>query len=261
MNTIETVEEIEIAQEIETAGGIETADGIETVERSETRRTPGRAPGELLASAGRLAAAHRRAARQRRRGFRGEVLGSLAVMGGFVVLAVCARALLAAAAPPPPLPPALSYPRAVLMDSESDEGAAPRADDPAPHTWLVDGFNLLHAAVLRGRDRREWWRAPARARVLELVGRLDAPGAEVVVVFDGQREPDEPEPSGEAGPRVVFADSADDWLVAAVRSAPDPSRVAVVTADRQVAERARHRGARVMGPATFARLCSGTGEG
>jgi predicted RNA-binding protein with PIN domain len=132
---------------------------------------------------------------------------------------------------------------------------APPADEP--RIWLVDGFNLMHAAVLRGRDRREWWRAEARERVLALVRRLDAaPDAEVVVVFDGQRPADEPE-QPDARPQVVFAASADEWLIRAVRGAPDPGRIAVVTADRQLADRARHRGARVVGPRAFRERCGG----
>lgn len=150
-----------------------------------------------------------------------------------------------------------------MSDETNPAGAPPPAPGepagepaPEPTVWLIDGFNLLHAAVLRGRDRREWWGPAARERVLALVRRLEAPGAEVIVVFDGRRPPDEPETHDATGPQVVFAASADDWLVRAVRQAPDPSRIAVVTADRQVAERARHRGARVVGPIAFRERCS-----
>jgi len=82
------------------------------------------------------------------------------------------------------------------------------------------------------------------------------------VVFDGPSagkvgsEP--PEPASEEGiprPRVVFAASADEWMLAALRAAPDPTRIAVVTADRQLADRARHRGARVVRPREFAARC------
>jgi predicted RNA-binding protein with PIN domain len=172
--------------------------------------------------------------------FAREAAGALAWMAAFVAIGVGARALAGGAGGPSYAPPPMTEER----DAPADE----------PRTWLVDGFNLMHAVVLRGRDRKAWWRAEARARVLDLVRRLDAPGAEVVVVFDGQRPPDEPErPDG--GPRVVFADSADDWLIRAVRQAPDPGRIAVVTADRQLAERARHRGARVVRPRAFAERC------
>jgi predicted RNA-binding protein with PIN domain len=169
-----------------------------------------------------------------------EAARALAWMLAFVALGAGARGIAIAAAP-------AAYPAAPMAD--------PASDPDEPRVWLVDGFNLMHAAVLRGRDRREWWRAEARERVVELVRRLDAPGAEVIVVFDGRRPPDEPERPD--GPRVVFAASADEWLIRAVREAPDPSQVAVVTADRQLAERARHRGARVVGPIAFRQRCGG----
>jgi hypothetical protein len=130
-------------------------------------------------------------------------------------------------------------------------------DEAPASTWLVDGFNLLHAVVLRGADRKEWWRAGARDRVLALARGFDDLRVRLVVVFDGPRPPDEPEPLAPEWPEVVFAASADDWMVRAVRLAPEPSRVAVVTADRKLADRARHRGARVVGPWAFARRCVG----
>lgn len=184
-----------------------------------------------------------RGPRRRAAGFGREAGGALLWIAAFVALGAGARALADAAAPPP-------YPAAPMADSSEP------AEAGEPRTWLVDGFNLMHAAVLRGRDRRDWWRAEARERVIELVRRLDAPGAEVVVVFDGRRPPDEPE--REDGPQVVFAASADEWLVRAVREAPDPARIAVVTADRQLADRARHRGARVVGPIAFRERCGGS---
>ncbi|HSJ99325.1 MAG TPA: NYN domain-containing protein [Myxococcota bacterium] len=166
---------------------------------------------------------------------------ALVWMAAFVALAAGARTLADARGAPAYAPPPMADP--------ADPGDEPR-------TWLVDGFNLMHAAVLRGRDRRDWWRAEARGRVLDLVRRLDAPEAEVVVVFDGQRPADEPE-TPDARPQVVFADSADEWLIRAVRQAADPGRIAVVTADRQLADRARHRGARVIGPRAFRERCEG----
>jgi hypothetical protein len=168
--------------------------------------------------------------------FLGEVVGALAVMGGFVVLSLGAAALEAARGP--------DYPRAAVADA--DEGATPT-------TWLVDGFNVLHVAVLRGGPRDEWWREANRAEVVSLARRFDDPRAEVVVVFDGARGAEEAEPAG--SPRVVFAASADEWMLAALRAASDPSRIAVVTADRRLADRARHRGARVVRPTEFAARC------
>lgn len=176
-----------------------------------------------------------------RDGFLRELAVALAWMAAFVALAAGVRAT--------------GFPAAVYPVAPMADPADPAAE---PRTWLVDGFNLMHAAVLRGRDRREWWRAEARERVLDLVRRLEAPEAEVVVVFDGPRPADEPERAAD-GPRVVFAESADDWLIRAVRQAPDPGRIALVTADRQLADRARHRGARVIGPVAFRERCGKAG--
>lgn len=123
--------------------------------------------------------------------------------------------------------------------------------------WLVDGFNVLHAGVLRGADRRGWWREEVRARLLERVAGFEDAAAELWVVFDGPG----PVASAEAEsqrPRVVFAPSADEWLLDAVRETPDPASVVVVTADRQLADRARHRGARVVSPRAFLARCGET---
>ena len=57
--------------------------------------------------------------------------------------------------------------------------------------------------------------------------------------------------------RRFFAPSADDWLVAQVRASPAPDCLAVVTADRAVAGRARHRGAQVVSPRAFLARCRG----
>jgi len=140
-------------------------------------------------------------------------------------------------------------------------------DDTRPDTiehegvrWLVDGFNVLHAGVLRGRDRRGWWREEARARLLERVAAFEEPEAELWVVFDGEGPGADAERASQR-PRVVFAPSADDWLVGAVKDASDPSQLVVVTADRQLADRVRHKGARVISPRTFLARCESQPEG
>jgi predicted RNA-binding protein with PIN domain len=124
-----------------------------------------------------------------------------------------------------------------------------------PSVWLVDGFNVVQRTLLGGRERDEWWTERRRAELLERAARFDDPTAEVWVVFDGSDAESE-EPAA-CRPRRVFAPSADDWLVARVRAAEDPGRIAVVTADRKLAGRARRRGARVVAPSEFLRRCSG----
>ena len=127
--------------------------------------------------------------------------------------------------------------------------------EPRPTLWLVDGFNVLHVVLLHGESRKAWWQSRGRERVVELARSFDAPDAEVVVVFDGSQPPPADQAGDATQPRVIFAAPADDWLLTAVRSAPDPARVAVVTADRRLAARARHRGAQVVAPGIFAQRC------
>ncbi len=129
-------------------------------------------------------------------------------------------------------------------------------EDPSdPAVWLVDGFNVLHAVVLGGRDRRGFWRAAERQRLIDRVRGFDAKASEVWVVFDGPRPADEAEPDPDDRVHVVFAPSADEWLLRRVRGAEEPGAVAVVTRDRKLAGRSRHRGARVVEPRDFLRRC------
>ena len=123
--------------------------------------------------------------------------------------------------------------------------------------WLVDGYNVLCAGLLGGHDRSGWWSEARREELLALLARFDEADAEIWVVFDGPREPSSP---GDIQERVraVFAPSADEWLVEQVRA---HAEVAVVTADRKLAGRARHRGARVVSPREFLRRCTGCSRG
>ena len=135
------------------------------------------------------------------------------------------------------------------------------ASGDEPSIWLVDGFNVLHAGLLRGRDRGRWWQATERRRLVELARRFDDPEAEIWVVFDGAHPPpEEAEAAAEEAKervKVVFAPSADEWLLARLRAAPAPERVVVVTRDRRLADRSRHRGARVASPREFLAHCEG----
>lgn len=154
---------------------------------------------------------------------------------------------------------AAPYAPRAMPENEAPEIEADDAAPPdEPRIWLVDGYNVLHAGVLRGRDRREWWSAASQARLLAVVETFDDPHAEIWVVFDDAR-PGSGErcavPEAGCRARVAFAPSADDWLVKRVRTAERPGELAVVTADRQVRERSRHRGARVVSPLAFLARC------
>lgn len=136
--------------------------------------------------------------------------------------------------------------------------------EQAPETWLVDGFNVLNAAMLRGAERRGFWRSEARQRLIDRASRL-ASRDPVCLVFDGQHPPEGEEADAERESahdipacldlQVVFAPSADDWLLRHVRNAAEPARLVLVTADRSLADRARHAGARVVSPREFLARC------
>ena len=139
------------------------------------------------------------------------------------------------------------------MEEGEREGMA--SETPKVSLWLVDGFNVLHAHLLRGRDRRDWWSAERRALVVERAQRLVERGERVWVVFDGKRPADEAEGPEDAPLRVVFAKDADDWLLKTMRAAADPGGVAIVTGDRPVKDRARRFGAHVVSPREWLARC------
>lgn len=143
-----------------------------------------------------------------------------------------------------------TYPRVLTEALPMTEIETPRE----PAEWLIDGFNVVQVGLLGGRDRERWWSAPRRDELLSQVASFEPRDAPLWVVFDGDRPPTASEAPGRV--RVVFAPSADEWLVARVRRADDPARLVVVTADRRLAARVRHLGARVASPAEFLARCS-----
>jgi predicted RNA-binding protein with PIN domain len=145
------------------------------------------------------------------------------------------------------------YPSPAMATATEDPcAAAEAAGEPAERAvWLVDGFNVLCAGVLRGRERSAFWSEASRAKLLERVARFEDAEARLIVVFDGAQLPDA---APRERPETVFASSADDWIVRRLREAKG-ERVTVVTADRQLAGRARHRGAEVVSPLRFLARC------
>jgi predicted RNA-binding protein with PIN domain len=119
-----------------------------------------------------------------------------------------------------------------------------------PPLYLVDGFNVLHAAVLVGRERREWWGLSYQARVLGLSESFQ--GGEVWVIFDARGSD---RISGTERVQVRFAPDADDCIVELCAELRGRRLVTVVTADRSLGDRARHRGAARLSPWKFAEQC------
>lgn len=146
-----------------------------------------------------------------------------------------------------------SCPRAAAAIATTAGSISATPAPTRPCVWLVDGFNVLHAGLLGGRDRANWWTESKRRELLDRVDHFEDTGAELWIVFDGRHKA--PEPHQAVSPRCVFAPSADAWLVERVREAADPTQMAVVTADRQLAGRARSRGAQVVSPRDFLARC------
>ena len=106
---------------------------------------------------------------------------------------------------------------------------------------LVDGFNVLHAVLLKSERESGWWRRAMRERLLNRVGEWPQPNDEIWVAFDGAQpswsvwaEPvAEPLPRRGTGTCIhsVYVESADDWIVRRARKTPHPDRTVVVTAD------------------------------
>lgn len=131
--------------------------------------------------------------------------------------------------------------------------------DTAP-LYLIDGFNFLHAVVLQGRERARWWSEENQRRVVSRVAELGAAidGFEAWVVFDRRGSAhdassrDGTSVRSERGLEVHAAADADDYIVARCAELQGQREVRVVSADRSLVDRARHRGARGISPWAFA---------
>jgi predicted RNA-binding protein with PIN domain len=129
------------------------------------------------------------------------------------------------------------------------------AEEFTPHIklWVIDGFNLLHACILKGRDRRNWWGAEAQSKVVRWLDDFDTP-AELCVVFDAGSERSERCSWAREGAELRYAAHADDAIVDIVRDARSASQICVVSADRALRDRCRIFGCQLLRPWEFADL-------
>lgn len=130
--------------------------------------------------------------------------------------------------------------------------------DPAPKqvkVWLIDGFNVLHACVLTGRERGLWWHADAQAALVAWLEPF-ARRHRVLVLFDASSERSPRYRGDDFSARISFAPDVDDAIVQSLLGEFHEcrDRVCVVTADRSLGDRCRARRARVMRPWAFADL-------
>jgi predicted RNA-binding protein with PIN domain len=139
---------------------------------------------------------------------------------------------------------------------------------PPARVWLVDGYNVLHCAPFRKQtgdpdappgdpraNPKPFWSGSMRERLVAVAGGFPDRDAEIWLVFDGSRAPQTPVRG--SAPRLIveFAPSADDWIVRRVRDAQDPGEIAVVSGDRRLTGKTRHRGAAVVSPRHFLQHC------
>lgn len=127
---------------------------------------------------------------------------------------------------------------------------------------IIDGFNVLHAGILLGRDRAGWWQEAAQRRLVERVEQfVDLRDVEIWIVFD--RHPSKEGravnvASTDSRILVKYAPSADDWIVEQVRTLAGQRTVTVVTADRPLRERVRRTGVALRSPLQFLADCHST---
>ena len=107
--------------------------------------------------------------------------------------------------------------------------------------YFLDGNNLM---------RRPGVTADRAALIAELADRLRRTRARAVVFFDGPSD-GAPTALGALSLRFAGGVSADDAIVAAIGRSSAPSDVIVVTADRDLARRARDAGAKSLDPEAF----------
>lgn len=121
---------------------------------------------------------------------------------------------------------------------------------------IIDGFNVLHAVVLVGRDRVGWWQPAAQRRLVERVEQLPPSHPTIWIVFD-RRPSTSVIPadvtSSDSRIRTVYAPSADDWIVGEVERLAPRHEVTVVTADRPLRDRVRRVGGSVLSPSAVLR--------
>lgn len=128
-----------------------------------------------------------------------------------------------------------------------------------PTVVLVDGFNVLHAVVLKGRERAEWWSVLNQEQVIRLAEafcRAANGDSQVEVVFDAGSSSSH-RFQGETAVSVRFDPNADDAIVERSRQLQGSSHVIVVSADRALLDRARNFGATRLSPWAFRKVCAG----
>ena len=113
-------------------------------------------------------------------------------------------------------------------------------------TYLIDGYNLMHAVGLARRGLAAGQLARARLRLLDwLAEAIKGRGVVVRVIFDAVAAPAPSPETDHRGVRVRFAfgHTADDEIESLLAVEPHPADVTVVSNDGRIREAGRRRGA------------------
>lgn len=115
--------------------------------------------------------------------------------------------------------------------------------------FLVDGYNLMHAAGLAARNLPPGQLQSGRRRLLDWLANAPAvrkPGTRVVVVFDAQNGRAGTSHENHRGIEVRYAhrETADDLIETLLAAEPRNSPVTVASNDGRLQESARRRGFR-----------------
>lgn len=116
-------------------------------------------------------------------------------------------------------------------------------------TYLIDGYNLMHAVGLANRSLPAKGLRRARTRLLDwLADATRGRGDLLRVVFDAQNGPAPSAESDHRGVRVRFAfrQTADELIAELVHTEQHPDRLTVVSNDTQVRDAGRRRGCAVL---------------
>ena len=116
--------------------------------------------------------------------------------------------------------------------------------------YLVDGNNLAHALGLSSNGQAD---RDACLKVVDLFCRSQ--GAQAIIVFDGPGAARAHPPSRRQPVTVMFSEraSADEAILRVLSESKTPRDFVVVTSDKSLGDKARHRGARVERAHEFAR--------
>ena len=116
--------------------------------------------------------------------------------------------------------------------------------------YLVDGNNLAHALGLQSGGLAD------REGCARMVGEFcRSHGAQATIVFDGPAPPGTQAVRAGHRTRVLFGEgrAADDPILRVLTEAKAPRDFTVVTSDKSLGDKARHRGAAVLKAHEFAR--------